>query len=126
MMLPSGVLSTAAETSASAAVTSATSAATAVTAATTWSAFLARPGLVDFESTPVDFMAVEGFNRGICLVVVVHGDKTEAAGASGLAVRDQVYPFHGAMFAKELFELGSVDVVGKISHVDVHYDSLSR
>ena len=104
----------------------AASMATATSSAAAGSAFFARTGLVNLEGTPANFLPVESFDCGVGLVVVIHGDEPEAPRASGFAIRDQVYPFHGTIFTEELFKLRSVDTVGKISHVDVHYFSFSN
>jgi hypothetical protein len=73
-----------------AAATAATTAAAAEAAATTATALGTFLSLVDAQRATVEVSAVHGRDGSLCLLLVSHGDETEAARATGLAIGHDV------------------------------------
>ncbi len=80
----------------------------------------ARTSLVDAEVAAPEVGAIELFDCTPCLVVISHFNKTEAAGTTGLPVRDDRCRVNRAMLAKGFLEVCCGRGEGKIPYVDVH------
>jgi len=127
----SGWLVASAATAASAATVSAattaavTATASAATAAT--GAFFAGLGFVDGKGTSAVLLTVKGSDRSLRFGIGGHLDETEALGASGVAVLDDLGAFDGSMLREQLFERGIVHVVAEVTHVQLFaHDKFSK
>ncbi len=80
----------------------------------------ARTCLVDAKIATTEVTAIEFLDGTTCLIVVTHFDKTEAAGTTGLPVRDDCCRLDRAVLGEGFLEICSGRGEGKIPYVDVH------
>ena len=79
-----------------------------------------RLGFVDGQITTVVILAVQGVNGLLAFFGAAHGDKTEAAGAVGFTIHDEVGFGDRAVFGKKGVEVLFGGLEGKISYVQFH------
>jgi hypothetical protein len=70
-------------------------------------------------------LAVERRDRRLRFFVGVHLDEPEAFASAGVAIVDDLSRHDLAVSAEQLFELGAIDAVGKIAHVQLFTHWLS-
>src|SRR5690606_18835067 len=108
---------TTAAATAAAAVTTAAAAATVAAATTATGAVGLGLGFVDSEVAAIDFLLVQGVDRGLGLGVTAHLDKAETLAAAGVPVVDDFGAGDSAVLAEHLFEVGAGGVVAEIAYV---------
>ncbi len=98
--------------------TAAFTTATAVPATTTAAAraLFAGLGNVDCEGSSIDFLAIQGGNRGLRFIWCAHGDETKTTGTAAHAVHHQVGFHDSAMLRKRILEVVFGRVEGKIPY----------
>jgi hypothetical protein len=103
---PAAATTTTEATTATATTTAATATTTAVptTATTTWAIFT-RLGLVDGQGTAIVFLAIEGCDCGLGLIVGPHLDESKSLAAAGFPVADDFSAGHGAVLREQLFQI---------------------
>src|SRR5680860_627825 len=116
MSEPLVAVSPAAAVAAAATITAAASA-----AATAAAARLTFFGRVDLDGATVHFGAVKGGLGRLGFLSRTHFHETEALGAAGVAIGDQVDGSHRAMIGKESFDGRLARVVREVAHVPVSY-----
>jgi hypothetical protein len=65
-------------------------------------------------------LAMEGFDGLLAFVGAAHGDESEAAGAVGFTIHDEVRLGDGAVFGEKGVEVLFGGLEGKISYVQFH------
>jgi hypothetical protein len=90
-------------------------------AAAAATALLAGTCLIDREVTAIDVLTVKGLDRGAGLIVVLHLDEPEAAGAAGLTIHDQRRGEDLAVGLEELAETGLGRIERQIADVELHF-----
>jgi hypothetical protein len=107
----------AATAAATATAVAATAAAESATTATAGTALLALLGLVDAKRPSVEGPAVHAFDRLGGFLGSSHGYKREAAGTSGLAIRDEVDIAYGSELLERGTDAFSIGVEREVSNV---------
>ncbi len=97
-----------------------TAATTAATTAAATGATLHGLGFVDGQVTAVDGLAVQRVDGSLAFLRVAHGDETEAAGALGLAIHDEMGFHDFAVLVEECGEVLFSGLEGKVSYVQFH------
>jgi hypothetical protein len=92
-------------------------AAAAATAATATAALLALLGLIHAKRTAVECAAVHALDRLGGFFGSSHGDEREAAGATGLAIRDQVDVTYRSEFLERSADAISIGIERKVSNI---------
>jgi hypothetical protein len=87
---------TTAAAAAEAAATAATAAFTTATTTTSAGAFRTGAGDVDVQRASIEFIAIEGGNRVLALLIVVHFNKGETARTPGIPIGHDADTAHGA------------------------------
>ena len=77
-------------------------------------------GFVDGQVTTIVVLAMQGVDGLLAFFGAAHGDETEAAGAVGFAIHDQVGFGDRAVLGKEGVEVLFGGLEGKISYVQFH------
>ena len=77
-------------------------------------------GFVDGQVTSVMVLAMKGVDGALAFFGAAHGDKTEAAGAAGFPIHDQVGFSDGAVLSEKLVQVLFGGLEGKISYVQFH------
>jgi len=127
-LLPAVAATTAAATTVSAATTTATSTIAATTAsapiATTTAAALGLgAGFVDVDGAPANLATVEGCDRFFAVFVAGHLDKTETAGAAGIAIGHDAHTVHLSVTFEKLPELILTGIEAEVSYKDILHAS---
>lgn len=113
---------------AAAAVTAATTTAAATvstSAATATAAVLARLRFIDGQGTPTLHRFMQTVDRSLCICVGAHFDESETLTATGVAVGDYLSAFDHAVLGEHLFQVGTADIVTKISAIQFFTQSLN-
>jgi hypothetical protein len=79
-----------------------------------------RLGFVDGQVTTVMVLAMQGVDGLLAFFGAAHGDETEAAGAVGFTIHDQVGFSDGAVLSEKLVQVLFGGLEGKISYVQFH------
>ncbi len=114
----SGFLVTAVTTIAT--TTAATSKTTAAAPAATTGARRTRTSFVDLQGAFAQFLPVEGVDRGLGFVLVVHFNETEPFGPAGFPVGNNVDRVHGPILLESIPEVVFVRTIGKVADVNLH------
>ena len=101
-------------TAATAASTTSTAVAAPTSAATTILPWL---GFVDRQPPPVMLVVVESLDRRLSLGVRVHLHEAEPLRAVRIPVYDDLCALHGAVLGEHRLQVGLVDVVGEVAHI---------
>jgi hypothetical protein len=64
-------------------------------------------------------LAVECGDRGLCFLVCSHFDETEAFGAAGVSVVDDLRRDDLTMLPKQLFLLRAIDLIAQVADVQL-------
>lgn len=95
--------------------TTAEATATATTASTT--AFFAGSGFVDGEGASAVLLTIERADGGLGFFVSAHFDETEAFGASGVAVVNDLSRDDGPVLTKQLFQFRAVYLIAQVPNI---------
>jgi hypothetical protein len=87
------------------------------TAATTAAALLALLGLIDAQRTTIEGTTIHSLDCLGGLLGSSHGHEREAAGAAGLAIRDQVDIAYGPEFLERSTDAFSIGIEREVSNV---------
>jgi hypothetical protein len=117
--LPAVVPSAASTTTAAAAAAISAIASTAASA--TAGAFSFGTGFVHVDGASADLRAVERSDGFLAVFVAGHFDESEAAGASGLAVRHNTYAVHLTITLKQLPEFVFVGIEAEVPHENIFH-----
>src|SRR6516225_6478452 len=79
--------------------------------------FLARPGLIDRESSAVDLGAIERLDRRLRFLIAAHLHEAEPLGAAAVPVHDHLGRLDRSVRREHLLERGIGDLVGQIANV---------
>jgi len=119
--LPARATATAAAATAAATATAAARATTTTTEATATAAATGRlrPSFVDVHRTAVEFRTVQLGNCSLGGASIRHFDEGEAAGLTGIPVRDDIHTLDIAVLCKRCVKLILRGLVAEISNEDV-------
>jgi hypothetical protein len=120
--LPALAAATAAP-SAAATTTIATAAPSATTAATT---IALRTSFIDGDRATIQLRAVQGFDRGAGLVIVLHRYKSETARAASVAIRDYGHFFDLTVSPKLGLQRFLRRREGKVANIQLHRAKLQN
>jgi hypothetical protein len=109
----SATTTSAASTTTTATVAAATTTATAATS----TAFFAGTGFVDGQRPTAMFLAVEGVDCVLGFFIGRHLDESESLAAAGIAIIDDLRRNHLAVLAKQLLQLGAINLVAQVANI---------
>ena len=99
----------------------ATWASAAATAEAARRAFFLGSGFHDLDGAPAQILAVQAANGRSSFRIVGHFNKAKATGTTAFAVCDDTGAGHNAVGFEGASQLGIVDRVSEVAHIEVHY-----
>src|SRR4051794_4884537 len=100
------LIATAAAATTAATATTVTTAAATTAATATGAAIFAGPSFVDGQLTAVDVLVVQRLDGRLGLIGATHLHETEALGAAGVAVDDDLNGLDCSMRAEQVLQIG--------------------
>jgi len=75
---------------------------------------------IDLQAPATHLSPVKGLNGGTGRIVIVHLNKPEAPGTTGLPIHDHLRRRNRAMLSKEILEFGVRCAEREVSYVDIY------
>src|SRR5438445_659946 len=82
-------------------------------------ALLARACFIDRQGSTVDLVPVEGRDRGLRLIAIVHLDKAKAFRAAGIPIHDDLGRLHRTVRHKQILQIAVGHLIGQVADIQL-------